>query len=51
MVLYDSNFWFRFRSIIQFLPLWSMDDNAEAEQKNAVDQYYQLLIANKFGTK
>ena len=30
-VLGDSSFWFRFRSLIQFLPLWSMDDKAETE--------------------
>ena len=33
MVLVDSNFLFRFRSIIQFSPLCSKDDKAEAEQK------------------
>ena len=33
MVLVKSKFWFRFRLFIQFLPLWSMNDKAEAEQK------------------
>ena len=28
------------RSIMQFLPLWSMDDKAEAEPKTAVAEHY-----------
>ena len=39
MVLGDSYFEFRFRSII---PLWSMDDRAEAEFKIAVAKYHHL---------
>ena len=31
LVLGESSFRVRFRSVIQFLPLWSMDDKAEAE--------------------
>ena len=41
MVLGKSNFGFRYRSIIQFLPLWSMDDKAEAEPKTVLAKYYQ----------
>ena len=33
MIPVDSNCLFRFRSIIQYSPLWSKDDKAEAEQK------------------
>ena len=44
MVLGDSNFEFRFRSIIQFLLLWSMDDKAEAEFKIALAKYYPCLV-------
>ena len=44
MVLVDSNFEFRFRSIMQFSPLWSMDDKAEVEPKITLDKYYQCWI-------
>ena len=40
IVLGEGTFWFRFRSIIQFLALWSMDEKAEAEPKTALDKYY-----------
>ena len=40
IVLVQSNFSFRFGFIIQFSPLQSMDDEAEAEPKIAVDNYY-----------
>ena len=40
MVLGESSFWFRFRSTIQFLPLWSMDDKAEAEPRPLLAKYY-----------
>ena len=43
MVLGDSKFEFRFRSSIQFLPLWSMDDRAEAEFRIAVAKYHHRL--------
>ena len=46
MVLGDSNFYFRFRSIIQFLPLWYMDDKAEAEIKTALAKYHQNKVIN-----
>ena len=41
MVLGDSSFWFRFRSIMLVLLLWSMDDKAEAEPKTALAEWYQ----------
>ena len=40
MVLGENSFWFRFRSAIQFLPLWSMDDKAEAEPKTVLGTKY-----------
>ena len=40
MVLGNSNFYFRFHSVIQFFPLWSMDDKTEAEPKTALAKYY-----------
>ena len=43
-VLDESSFWFRFRSIIQFLQLWSMADKAEAEPKTALSKYYQQFM-------
>ena len=39
IVLSDISFWFRFRSIIQFLAPWSVDDKAEAELKTVVVKY------------
>ena len=39
VVLGENSFWFRFRSTIQFLPLWSMDDKAEVEPKIALAKY------------
>ena len=44
MVLGESNFLFRFRLFIQFLPLWSMDEKVEAEPNTAVAKYYQRSI-------
>ena len=38
IVLVESSFWLRFRSTIQFLPLWSMDDKAEAEPKSRSEE-------------
>ena len=44
----EGNFWFRFRSIIQFLPLWSIDDKAEADPKTALAQFYKsILLGNR----
>ena len=43
-VLDESSFWFRLRSIVQFLPLWSKDDKAEAEPQTALDKYYQQFM-------
>ena len=43
MVLGESSFWFRFPFIIQFLPLWSMDDKAEAEPKIVLAKYYEWI--------
>ena len=43
IVLSESSFWFRFRSVIQFLPLWSMDDKAEAELKTVFAKYYEPI--------
>ena len=40
ILLVQSSFWFRFRCIIQFLPLWSVNDRAEAEFKIVVAKYY-----------
>ena len=40
IVLGENSFWFRFRFTIQFLPLWSIDDKAEAEPKTAPAKYY-----------
>ena len=45
MVLGDSNLYFRFRSTIQFLPLWLMDDKAEAEIKTALAKYHQKCVS------
>ena len=44
VVLIEGSFWFRFHSIIQFLPLWSILDKAEAEPKIAVDKYKTTLL-------
>ena len=43
MVPGESSFWFPFRSTIQFLPLWSMDDKAEAEPKPLLAKYYHVV--------
>ena len=50
MVLGESSFWFRFRSTIQFLPLWSMDVKAEAEPKPLLAKYYprQVNLSPRF---
>ena len=32
------------RSLIQFLPLWSMEDKAEAEPKTPFVKYYQYQV-------
>ena len=40
IILGESSFWFCFRSVIQFLPFWAMDDKAQAETKIALAKYY-----------
>ena len=45
LVLGDSNFCFRFRFIIQFLPLSSMDNKAETEPKTALAKYDVLTLS------
>ena len=46
MVLVDNNFFFRFHFNIQFLPLRSMDDKAEEDQKFTISQAI-LIISQK----
>ena len=51
IVLVERNFWFRFRFIIQFSPMWSIDDKAETELKIALDKYYpRFILATKSHT-
>ena len=44
MVLGESNFEFRFRSIILFLPLLSMDEKQETEPKSALAKYDRSIV-------
>ena len=48
MVLVDSNFLFRFRFIIQMLPLRSMDDK---EPKIVLNKYYLSIFKKILSTK
>ena len=45
MALGKSSFRFRFRPIIQFLPMWSMDDKAEGEPKTVLAKYYRFYTS------
>ena len=46
IVLDEGTFWFRFRSIIQFLALWSMDEKAEAEPKTSLAKVLSMILTN-----
>ena len=48
IVLGEGNLWYRFCLFIQFLPLWSMDEKAEAEPKIALAKHCHSTVKAKY---